>query len=128
MTTTTDDRLTAIEAGVDELRLMVESAVKLAKASREDHAAVQARLASLDKTLTRLRADSEVVRGDMNLVRAGQQEAQDKISSIHMNGMTVSLRTGTIETTLAEQTQALQEHGEQLGEILETLRGSRGTS
>lgn len=123
MSTDVDDRLAAIEDGIGDVRALAESVVELAKASRRDNEAVQERLSSLDKTLTRLRTDAEIVRGDMNLLRANHQEVQDKVSSIHMNVMAVSVRTGTLETMLSGHTRDLREKDEQRRNILRTLRG-----
>jgi len=126
MTTNVEDRLAAIEDGIAELRLLADAAVKLSKAIREDGEAVHGRLGSLDKAVTRLRADSEIVRGDVNHLRRAHQEVQDGVSSIHRDGMAVSLRTGTIQTAQSEHTRVLREQGEQLGEILTRLDAQGG--
>lgn len=119
--TMTDDRLTTLEESVDELKLLADETVKLAKANEHNNEVIAKRLGRVERDVAGLRTDTDIIRGDVNILRDGQRELQRDVTSLKSH-------VTTIELTQAEHTSALREQSDQLKEILARLDARGGNA
>lgn len=97
MATITDDRLTAIEEGIGELRLLAESAVKLAKVGREHDETVAKRLTRIEQDLAGMRGDVDLIRNDATVLRADLHETRNDLTQIGGTHLATPARLLVIE-------------------------------